>query len=142
MSKSQPDQPTPDLEADSQLRVEVDRMYTLVLRGRWLFSGILWLTLGLASLWGLRSMLELALEDFTWASIRYGLHYQPWATIGLAFCIAITLSTLIWQSRNFLFGLSKQQQQQLLQQVLRIRAQGSSHPFWRWVCAPKVSKPD
>lgn len=142
MSKSQPDQPTPNLEADSQLQAEVDRMYTLVLRGRWLVSGILWLTVGLASLWELRSMIELALEDFTWASIRYGLHYHPWATIGLAFCIAITLSTLIWQSRNLLFGLSKQQQQQLLQQVLRIRAQGRHHPFWHWVCAPKVSKKD
>jgi hypothetical protein len=142
MAKSLPNDPIPNLEADSQLRVEVERMYSLMLWGRWLVTGVLWLTLGLASLWGLRTMIELAMEDFTWASIRYGLHYHPWATIGLALCIAMTLSVLIWQSSNLLFGLSKDQQQYLIKQVLRIRAQGSSHPLWNWVCGTNPHRSD
>jgi hypothetical protein len=136
MSGAQGDDSTPTVEEDSQLQTEMQRLYQIMLRGRWFVVTILWLTFGVASLWGLRSMLALAIEHFTWASIRYGLRYHPWSTLGLALCIAMTLSVLMWQSRNILFGLPKHQQQQLRQQVLRIRAQGQSHPFWRWVCLP------
>jgi hypothetical protein len=130
------DNSTPTVAEDSQLHLEIQRLYQIMVRGRWLVVTTLWLTLGVASLWELRLMLELAVEHFTRASIRYGLRYHPWATLGLALCIAMTLSVLMWQSRNILFGLPKHQKQQLRQQVLRIRAQGQSHPFWRWVCLP------
>jgi hypothetical protein len=136
MPSARGDESTPTVEEDSQLQIEMQRLYQIMLRGRWFVVATLWLTLGMASLWELRLMLELAVEHFTWASIRYGLRYHPWATLGLALCIAMTLSVLLWQSRNILFGLPKHQQQQLRQQVLRIRAQGASHPFWRWVCMP------
>jgi hypothetical protein len=128
--------PTLNLEADSQFQAEVKRLYRFTLKGRWWVVVGLWLTLGLLSLWGLQSMIELAIEDFTWASIRYGLHYHPWSTIGLAFCLATTLSVLIRQLSHLFFGLSQQEQQYLRQQVLKIRAQGKSHPLWRWVCKP------
>lgn len=138
--------PIPDSEPDlalgkdSALQAEMSRLYQVMLQGRWLVVAGLWLTLGSGSLWSLRKMLELAFEDFTWASLRYGLHYSPWATMGLLVCIGSTLSVLLWQSRNLLFGFSQRQQQYLQKQVLKIRAQGHSHPLWRWVCQPSTDR--
>lgn len=128
--------PGPDGTKDGQLHAEMGRLYAVMLRGRWLVTAGLWLTVGSWSVWSLRKMFDLALEDFTWSAIRAGLHYQPIPTLGLCVCLGTTLSILIWQSRNLLFGFSRQQQAYLQQQVLRIRAQGRSHPLWRWVCEP------
>jgi hypothetical protein len=118
----------------SQFQQEVERLHALTVRGRWLVVSFLWLTVGLASLWELRSALELCLEDFTWAALKYGLIFNRVASIGLALCIGMTLAVLVWQSRNIVFGRPKLQQQQLEKRVLKIRQQGSSHPLWRWVC--------
>jgi hypothetical protein len=128
----------PDGDKDGQLQVEIGRLYTVMLRGRWLVTAGLWLTIGSWSLWSLRKMVALALEDFTWAAIRSGLHYHPFAALGLCVCLGSTLSILLWQSRNLLFGFSRQQRDYLQQQVLRIRAQGRSHPLWRWVCGSQA----
>jgi hypothetical protein len=117
-----------------QFQQEVERLHRLTVWGRWLVVSLLWLTVGSASLWGLRSVLELCLEDFTWAALKYGLIFNRFASIGLALCIGMTLAVLVWQSRNILFGRSKTQQVLLEKRVLKIRQQGSSHPLWDWVC--------
>jgi hypothetical protein len=143
MSKPNPDSSLPELPLTytssqqinlSQFQQEVERLHELTVWGRWLVVSLLWLTVGLASLWELRSVLELCLEDFTWAALKYGLIFNRLASIGLALCIGMTLAVLVWQSRNILFGRPKIQQQRLEKRVLQIRQQGRRHPLWRWVC--------
>jgi hypothetical protein len=117
-----------------QFQQEIERLHRLTVWGRWLVVSLLWLTVGSVSLWELRSVLELCLEDFTWAALKYGLIFNRIASIGLALCVGMTLAVLVWQSRNILFGRPKTQQRLLEKRVLQIRQQGNSHPLWRWVC--------
>lgn len=113
---------------------QVQRLHQLTVYGRWLFVGLLWLSIGSLSLWGLRSEIALWQQYFTWVAVRYGLYYNPLPTFGLAICIGMTASVLVWQSRNILLGVPPQEQRRLEQQVCRIRQQGPSHPLWKWVC--------
>ena len=113
---------------------DVERLHQVTVCSRWLVVIVLWSTVGLFSLWGLRSSISLWLDYFTWAALRYGLAYHRWATVGLSTCVGSTLAVLVWQSRNILFGRSAKEQQRLIQQALRIRQQGGSHPLWNWVC--------
>jgi hypothetical protein len=46
----------------------------------------------------------------------------------------MTISVIVWQSRNMLLGLPPKQQKRLEQQVQQIRQQGTSHPLWKWIC--------
>lgn len=121
---------SPDVQ---QFRQEVERLHELTVWGRWLFVGCSWLLIGSVSLWGLRSVIHLWLEYPTWSVVRYGLAFHRLPTLGLSFCIGMTLAVLVWQSRNILFGRPKRHQQQLEHRVLKIRQQGSSHPLWRWI---------
>ncbi len=113
----------------------MQRLYRVMLYGRWLFVSGLWLTVGLLSLWHLRGMLALMQEYFTWAALRYGLLFHPWAALGLGLCIGMTLSVLIWQSRNILWGVPSAEQRRLKASVLKLRQQGKSHPLWKWIVA-------
>ncbi len=119
---------------DPQFSAEVERLYRVMLYGRWLVVGLLWLTVGLLSLWELRGAIALMHEYFTWAALRYGLFFHPLGALGLGLCIGMTVSVLIWHSRNILWGLPKSEQKRLQQSVCKIRQQGSSHPLWKWVC--------
>jgi hypothetical protein len=123
-----------ECQQDPLFLAQVQRLHQLTVYGRWLLAGTLWLTVGTASLWGLRYPISLAMEHFTWAALRYGLVFDRIPGVGLFLCIAVTLSTLVWQLRNWLFGLPKRERRRLEQQVIRIRQQGSSHPLWKWVC--------
>lgn len=133
---TQPNESLSTVEAsqDPLLLVQVQRLHQLTVYGRWIFASVLWLTVGTISLWGLRYPISLAMEYFTWASLRYGLVFSRLPAFGLFLCIGVTLSILVWQLRNRLFGLPKSELRRLEQQVLRIRQQGSSHPLWKWVC--------
>uniref|UniRef100_B8HQ26 Uncharacterized protein n=1 Tax=Cyanothece sp. (strain PCC 7425 / ATCC 29141) TaxID=395961 RepID=B8HQ26_CYAP4 len=124
----------PQDRAEASFKQEVERLHQLTVLGRWMIVLVLWLTIGVASLWGLQSEIELWREYFTWAAVRYGLADHHWSAVGLGLCLGMTLGVLVWQSRNILLGRPPQLQQRLEQQVLRIRRQGSSHPLWRWVC--------
>jgi hypothetical protein len=119
---------------DSSFVHQVQKLHRLTVYGRWLFCLFLWFTLAPISLWSLREEVVLWRQYFTWVAVRYGLFYHPFSTIGLAFCIGMTVAVLVWQSRNILMGLPQQEQQRLEKQVCRIRQQGSSHPLWKWVC--------
>lgn len=118
---------------DPTFKIQVQRLYKLTVYARWLVVGILWLTVGVFSLWGLRYPISLLQEHFTWATLRYGLYFNRLSAIGLGLCVGMTTAILVWQSRNILFGLSQQEKHRLEQQVQRIRHQGSSHPLWKWV---------
>ncbi|AFZ30844.1 hypothetical protein Glo7428_2332 [Gloeocapsa sp. PCC 7428] len=135
---AQPNQPRyynqSEIYHDTTFKQQVEKLHQLTVYGRWLFVGILWLTIGLLSLWGLREEIALWRQYFTWVAVRYGLYYNPIPTLGLAICIGMTLSVLIWQSRNILWGIPSQEKRRLEQQVHRIRQQGATHPLWKWVC--------
>lgn len=120
--------------SDSSFIQQVQRLHELTVYGRWLLVIFLWLTLAPLCLWDLRAEIALLREYFTWASVRYGLFFHPFATLGLGLCVGMTLSVLMWQSRNILFGMPVPEKQRLEKQVYRIRQQGPSHPLWKWVC--------
>lgn len=123
--------PSPNL--DPKFQAAVQRLHQLTVLGRWLVVIGLWCTIGALSLWGLRYPISLMQEYFTWAALRHGLANNLPSTIGLALCIGMTLSVLVWQSRNILFGLPPNEQKQLEQKVLKIWQQGKSHPLWKWI---------
>lgn len=135
---SHPSETTNQVTAkDPTFTAQVDKLHRLTVYGRWSLVGLAWLAIGLPSLWGLRSDIQLMLAEFTWASLRYtlSLYYYPLPTMGLIFCISITTAVLVWQSRNILFGMPTKEKNRLEQQVLRIRQQGQSHPLWKWICS-------
>lgn len=109
-------------------------MHQLTVYGRWLVVGLLWVTVGLFSLWSLRSEIELWQEYFTWAAVRYALAYNRLPAMGLALCLGMTAVALLRQSRHILWGMPPKERQRIEKQVIRIRQQGSSHPLWKWVC--------
>jgi hypothetical protein len=113
---------------------QVQRLHQLTVYGRWLFVGCLWLIIAPACLWNLRAEFPLLKQYFTWVAVRYGLMFHPLSTLGLAFCMGMTVSVLVWQSRNILIGLPQSEKQRLEKQVCRIRQQGPTHPLWKWVC--------
>jgi hypothetical protein len=116
---------------------QVERLHELTVYGRWLFVGLLWLTIGSLSLWGLRYEIALLQQHFTWIAVRYGLAYNRLPALGLSLCVGMTVAVMFWQSRNILIGMPKEERQRLEQQVFRIRQQGESHPLWNMVCQPK-----
>jgi len=124
--------PTTDTSADVQDAVK--RLHRIRVYGRWAGVAVLWLTVGLVSLWGLRYPISLILDHFTWAAVRYGMIFHPVPAIGVSVCLGMTLGVLIRQGRDRLLGMPQREQKRLAQQVCRIRQQGSSHPLWKVVC--------
>jgi hypothetical protein len=123
----------PDNQLDPIFKNQIERLYNLTIYARWCVIALLWLTVGAYSLWELRYPISLIQEYFTWAAVKYGLAFQPIPALGLALCVGMTTGTLVWQSRNLIWGISKKEQQRLAKQVCQIRQQGSSHPLWKWV---------
>lgn len=128
------EQPLSSVELDPIFKQQVQKLYNLILYGRWLVVAFLWLSVGSLSVWGLRSEIALWLQYFTWVAVRFALYYNPLPTIGLTVCLVMTISVIIWQSRNILLGLPPEEQQRLEQQVQKIRQQGATHPLWKWIC--------
>jgi hypothetical protein len=124
-------------EFDPAFQAAMQRLHQLTVWGRWAVVLGLWLTIGLISLWGLRENIQLLQDHFTWAAIRAALIYQRWSALGVVLCIAMTVSVLVWQSRNILFGLSPIEQERLQKQLWQIQQQGQSHPLWKWVYKTK-----
>jgi hypothetical protein len=128
----QPDKPQLNL-ADPLFIQQVHKLHRLTVYGRWLFSICSWLVISPFCLWDFRGEISLLLQYFTWVALRYALISHPFSTLGLSFCVAVTTSVLIWQSRNILLGLPLAEKQRLEKQVLHIRQQGSTHPLWKWI---------
>ncbi len=128
------EQPLSSVELDPIFKQQVQKLYNLILYGRWLVVAFLWLSVGSLSLWGLRSEIALWLQYFTWVAVRFALYYNPLPTIGLTVCLVMTISVIVWQSRNILLGLPPEEQRRLQQQVQKIRQQGATHPLWKWIC--------
>jgi hypothetical protein len=124
---------------DPLLERQVQRLIEVQTYLRWIFDGFLWLTIGTASIWALRSDIELWIAAFTWVGVRISLVYNRLPMMGLGICIAMTLATLVWQSSIILLGVNQREKRSLINQVKRIKEKGKSHPLWRWVCEEKIS---
>lgn len=123
---------------DPLLDRQVQRLIEVQTYLRWIFDVFIWLTVGTASAWALRSDIELWVASFTWAAVRISLTYNRLPMMGLGLCVAMTLATLVWQSCIILFGISPSERRSLTNQVKRIKEKGKSHLLWRWVCEEKV----
>jgi hypothetical protein len=131
--------PIDPVTLDPDFAADLERLDLLTVRLRWLVVVVLWLTIGAASLWGIRSQLWLMSQYFTWAALHYTFRFNRFNALGIMICMVMTLSVLLGQSRNILFGRSASDQERLHQQLLRIKQQGESHPMWRWLYGKKVA---
>ncbi|MFZ4444258.1 MAG: hypothetical protein ACOYOY_12680 [Planktothrix agardhii] len=122
--------PSPD---DANFKRQVQKMHQITVYSRWVVIGLLWVIVAPLSLWGLREEIALLQNYFTWSAVRYGLAYNRFAAVGLGLCLGTTTATLVWHSRNILFGVSPAYQKRLEQQVFKILKQGPSHPLWKWI---------
>ncbi|MEO0406209.1 MAG: hypothetical protein AAF289_02545 [Cyanobacteria bacterium P01_A01_bin.135] len=109
------------------------QLHRLLVWARWLIVGTCCLLFGIPSLWALRSEIAMLRDYFTWPALRYALLFNPIPAVGLALCQALMLSTLIWQSRNSLFGLPLREVKRLERQLEQINRQGPAHPLWPFV---------
>ncbi|MEM9271497.1 MAG: hypothetical protein AAGA80_00850 [Cyanobacteria bacterium P01_F01_bin.143] len=105
------------VEKDPNFQNKVDNYYKEIVWARWKLVIFLWLTLGTYGIWSLRHEIKLWLDYFTWSAVRYGLKFNMLSTICLAICIGFTLSTMVWQSRNIIWGLSDKEKYYLEQRV-------------------------
>jgi len=124
--------------SDQLLERQVQRLIEVQTYLRWMFDIFLWLTVGTASIWALRSDIELWIAAFTWAAVRMSLISNRLPMLGLGFCVAMTLATLVWQSSIILWGVNQRERRSLIQQVQKIQQQGKSHLLWRWVCEERL----
>jgi hypothetical protein len=118
---------------DPDFAADLERLAVLTVRLRWAVVVGLWLTIGALSLWGIRENLALMSQYFTWAALHYTFRFNRFNALGIMICMVMTLSVLLGQSRDILFGRSGSEQERLHQQLLRIKQQGESHPMWRWL---------
>jgi hypothetical protein len=116
-----------------QYQRQVEKLHRMTVYGRWLVVILFWLTFGVYGISGLRQEIALWLDYFTWTAVRYGIAYNPLPSLSLAFCIGMSASVLVWQSRNIIWGLPKRERYRLEQQVKRILAKGPNHPLWKWL---------
>jgi hypothetical protein len=121
------------IELDPRFHQEIINLYRVSVYARWCSIGGLWLTVGAYSLWNLRYPIELLLEHFTWAALKYGLAFDFSAAIGLFICIGTTAGVLVGQTSHMFWGLSDVELRRLGKGVAKIRQQGKTHPLWKSV---------
>ena len=112
---------------------QVQRLILVQTKMRWALVIFLWLTVGIVSLWMIREDIALWMEYFTWAAVRVAIRNDQLPYMGLGVCVALTLSTLIRQSWDILFGINKREYHYLVKQVQEIETQGRKHWLWQWV---------
>jgi hypothetical protein len=117
-----------------KMESQIGRLIEVQTRMRWTFVLFLWLTLGSFCIWWLRDDIALWMEFFTWSAVRVSLQHNRLVFLGLGLCVAMTLSTLIWQSWHILWGIRLSEYRSLARQVAEIQQAGSQHPLWKWVC--------
>ncbi|GAB4213824.1 MAG: hypothetical protein OHK0012_10680 [Synechococcales cyanobacterium] len=98
----------------------------------WVCLSLLWLIIGIPSLWLEREALRRMVEYFTWTSLRLLLFsYRSWTGVGLLVCLSATLVVLLGHSRYELFGLWPWERRRLERKAKKICLQGSRHPLWQ-----------
>lgn len=115
-------------------KTPIRRLINLQTLLRWLFSILMWLTLGSFCLWQIRAEIAMLLDIFTWSALRSVIQYRALPSLGIAFCLSTTLSTLVWQSQHILWGFSRQEHLSMVKYIQNIEVRGTKHPLWRWIC--------
>lgn len=121
------------MEEHERLDWQVQRLLLVQIRMRWALVIFLWLTVGTASFWAIRADIAMWLEYFTWGAVRVAIRNDQIPFMGLGICVAMTLSILMRQSWDILFGINKREYRSLVKQVKTIKEQGRKHFLWRWV---------
>lgn len=89
---------------------------------RWVtITGMLWLTVGLSSLWSLRRTFAQLADYFTWAALRYGLAFNRLAAAGLGLCCGLTIILLCRELRYQIWGMPRSERYQFLKALRRSR---------------------
>lgn len=131
MEDFQLSEPLPEsARGDADVERELEALRQRMMRDWWRICLALWLTVGLASLWWLRSDVQELREYFTWAAVRASIYFKRIPSVGLIACLATTFGLLVSESRQILFGLSRGERSRLLAQLNKIKEQGPSHPQW------------
>ncbi|WP_036477157.1 hypothetical protein [Myxosarcina sp. GI1] len=117
----------------AKFRQQVEKLYNLTVYLRWLFVLFCWLTLGVYGIWQIKNAIALWFDYFTWSAVYYTFHFHLIPTLCLAFCVGVTVSTLVRQSKNIIWGIPKSEKKQLEKRVKRILAVGTKHPLWKWI---------
>ncbi len=118
---------------------EVQKLLETYQNGLYGLLVLVWLVIGIPSLFALRDHIRRLLEYFTWTAVKYMLFYKPGlASLGLLFCVAVTLYVLLTQSRLEVFGLFESERDSLDFVVSRIQRLRSNHPLRRWLFETKA----
>lgn len=112
---------------------QLEKLHHWMVWRRWLLVGSLWFVLMPLSLWRVWDEVQLLREHFTWVGLRYAIAYNPAPAVGLSLCIGMTASTLVWQSRNILWGLPVRERQRLQRQLTQLEESGHFPDFWEWL---------
>lgn len=112
---------------------ELEALRRAMMRTWWQTCLVLWLTIGLVSLWWVRGDLIEIGQYFTWAAVRSIFLYSRLAGMGIALCIGVTFALLVSESRQILWGMSVEERSRLSAQLDRIHEQGTSHPQWHLI---------
>lgn len=118
-------------QATVEEKQEIEALRQAMMRSWWWICAGLWLSVGLLSLWWMRSDLQELYQYFTWAAVRYMLFYNRLAGAGLGLCVGLTLALLVSESRQILWGISEGEYARLLINLEKIHKQGPSHPQWK-----------
>ncbi|MGA1408989.1 MAG: hypothetical protein ACO37W_04540 [Prochlorotrichaceae cyanobacterium] len=121
------------LSSDPHLALAVKRLHRVQVTARWVLNGLVSLVAIPFGLWDLWAEIQLWRQHFTWVAVRYGLAFHPWATLAIVTSVALVTATLVWHSRNIIWGLPQKEQYRLQQQALKIREKGKRLLLWRWV---------
>lgn len=125
------EQPLENVQGDKEVEQAIEALRQQMMRDWWRVCLAVWLTVGLISLWWLRSEFQELIEYFTWAAVRATIYFETIPSVGLIACIALTFGLLLSESRQILFGLSAGERSRLLAQLNKINEQGPSHPQWK-----------
>lgn len=117
----------------SSLHKPLRRLYQAQLYGRWFLVSFLWLSLAPWALGQFQADINLLQERFTWVGLHYALAFNLVPSFALIFCVAMTGSTLVWQSGHLLWGLSSRDRRGLKRRVEQIQAIGPHHFLWKWL---------
>lgn len=119
--------------SDAILNRQVYQLLRLQMVWRWLWVGLIWLTIGAWSLWELRESIMLLHDYFSLTGVIYSLYFHLGAACGIVICLAFTCSSILWQISYIFWGLTDKERHQLAVKVNKIQTAGAKHPLWRWI---------
>ena len=117
---------------------EINKLYQFNLYARWVTVLTLCLLLIPWGIWQFQETIYLCQTQCTWAAIRVGLEFNPFATIAISFSIGLVNAILVKQSIYILRGgLSDKEKYYFAKKVLKIRTQTKKNFLYQWIYGNK-----